>query len=56
MDQPPDPRSAANDDEWIFVRLTCANCGCEWEHRVEIYHYYRVPEQLPSREEDRHGS
>ena len=55
MHQPPDTRSATNDDEWIFVRLVCDSCGAEWEHRVEIYRYYGVPEQLPSREEDRRG-
>jgi hypothetical protein len=53
--QPPDTRSAANDDEWIFVHLVCASCGGDWKHRVEIYRYYGVPERLPSREEDRRG-
>jgi len=50
---PPDARAATNDDEWLFVALTCARCGGEWEHRVEIWRYYGVPEELPSREEDR---
>jgi hypothetical protein len=51
--EPPDARAASNDDEWIFVRLVCASCAAEWEHSVEIWRYYRVPERLPSREEDR---
>jgi hypothetical protein len=49
----PDPRQATNDDEFLFVLLSCARCGGEWEHRVEIWRYYDVAERLPSREEDR---
>jgi hypothetical protein len=48
---PPDPRAASNDDERIFARLVCTNCGTEWEHSVEIWRYYRVPEPLPSNDE-----
>ena len=48
----PDARAASNDDEWIWVRLACTNCRAEWEHSVEVWRYYRVPERLPSNEED----
>jgi hypothetical protein len=50
--EPPETSAASNDNEWIFVRLVCANCETEWEHSVEIWRYYRVPERLPSRDED----
>jgi hypothetical protein len=48
----PDAAAATNDDELLAVRLTCADCGTAWEHGVEIWRYYGVPEHLPSRDED----
>jgi hypothetical protein len=50
---PPDPRAATNDDELIFVHLTCVNCGQQFDHWVQLWLYYGVAERLPSREEDR---
>ncbi len=50
---PPDSAAATDDDETIRVQLGCVTCGHRWEHSVEIWRYYGVPERLPSREEDR---
>jgi len=49
----PPPESAATECEAVVADLTCPHCHRGWERRVELWRYYGIQEELPSREEDR---
>jgi hypothetical protein len=49
----PPPELASTDCEAVIAEVICPSCHKGWEVRVELWRYYDIPEQLPSREEDR---
>ena len=49
----PPPDSAASDCEFLTADLLCPECHRGWEIRVELWRYYGIQPELPSREEDR---
>lgn len=49
----PVPERATSECEAVIADLICPKCRHGWEVRVELWRYYGVPEELPSREEDR---
>jgi hypothetical protein len=50
--QPP-PELASTDCEAVTGEVICPDCDKSREVRVELWRYYDIQEQLPSREEDR---
>jgi hypothetical protein len=49
----PPPESAATECDAVVADLICPECHRGWEVRVELWRYYGIQEELPSREEDR---
>jgi predicted RNA-binding Zn-ribbon protein involved in translation (DUF1610 family) len=49
----PPPEHAATDCDAVIADLVCPKCGHGWEVRVALWRYYGIPEELPTREEDR---
>ena len=49
----PPPQGVTTDTEKLTADLVCPNCHKGWEHEVELWRYYGVQRELPSREEDR---
>jgi transcription elongation factor Elf1 len=49
----PPPERASSECDAVIADLICPNCGQGWEVRVELWRYYGIQEELPSREQDR---
>ena len=48
----PTPERASTDCDDVFADLVCPMCHRGWEVRVELWRYYGIQPELPSREED----
>jgi hypothetical protein len=49
----PPSEGAATECDAVVADLICSHCHRGWEVRVELWRYYGIQEELPSREEDR---
>lgn len=49
----PPPEVASTDCDAVIADLICPSCHEGREVRVELWRFYDIQEQLPSREEDR---
>ena len=47
------PQGAASDCEGLILDLVCPQCRHDFEIRVELWRYYGIVPELPSREDDR---
>jgi hypothetical protein len=47
------PAGVTAECEELVAELVCPECGKGCELRVELWRYYGVAEELPSREDDR---
>ena len=47
------PEHVITECDAVIADLTCPNCHRGWQVRVELWRYYGIPEELPSREQDR---
>jgi hypothetical protein len=50
--QPP-PEGAVSECDALIANMVCSRCWTRWQVRVELWRYYGVAEELPSREADR---
>lgn len=49
----PPPEGAASDCEALILDLLCPACHRGFEVRVELWRYFGIERELPSRQEDR---
>ena len=49
----PPPARAACECEELIADLVCPRCHKGWEVRVELWRYWGIKQELPSRSEDR---
>ena len=49
----PPPERAATECDAVVADLVCPSCHRRRELRVELWRYYGIQEELPSREADR---
>ena len=47
------PERVTTECDALVADLHCPECQRDWEARVELWRYYGIPEELPSREQDR---
>jgi hypothetical protein len=49
----PPPAAPACDCDHLIADLICPQCHRGWELKVELWRYYGIQAELPSREQDR---
>jgi hypothetical protein len=47
------PKNPGTECEALTADLVCADCGKGWQIRVELWDYYGIEKELPSRKDDR---